>query len=266
MNMKVVHERSAVLSFRREQRNRLYCLSRTFLFYGLLVLGIVLGLELLLWDFSGLAILKLPAATLLLCSLAVAYLLPRRFREGLRIWQGANLAVLSCTAAVQLFLLLASAARTAEWQSVVLGESIATLGLVYLFGYPFRRTAVMMAGVPYAVAAVAALVVYGGGAPGLSLLALPVPVLLGLALVARVEERLAFKTFRMRRIAERGKAKLEEELTREGVLVKQLEEARSALTKEVEERKRIEEGLERIAAFDELTSVYNRRAGLEVLK
>ncbi len=79
-------------------------------------------------------------------------------------------------------------------------------------------------------------------------------------------ERLYYREFRMRLTAERRREKADEQLHRAEVLNTRLEETTDRLMQEIEERKAVEKSLEQFAAFDELTSVYNRRAGLEVLK
>lgn len=79
-------------------------------------------------------------------------------------------------------------------------------------------------------------------------------------------ERLYYREFRMRSNSERGREKAAEQLHRAEVLNTRLEETTERLIQEIEERKAVEKSLEQYAAFDELTSVYNRRAGLEVLK
>jgi len=79
-------------------------------------------------------------------------------------------------------------------------------------------------------------------------------------------ERVYYREFRMRYLAERRREKVNEELSRYENLNKKLEETKQSLEKEIEDRKKAEKKLEQFAAFDELTSVYNRRAGLELLK
>lgn len=86
------------------------------------------------------------------------------------------------------------------------------------------------------------------------------------ALTSVIIERVYYREFRMRYLAEQRREKAKEELVRYESLNKKLEETKRKLEKEIEERKTVEKKLEQFAAFDELTSVYNRRAGLELLK
>jgi diguanylate cyclase (GGDEF)-like protein len=85
-------------------------------------------------------------------------------------------------------------------------------------------------------------------------------------LTSVIIERVYYREFRMRYLAEQRREKAKEELIRYESLNKKLEETKQKLEKEIEERKAVEKKLEQFAAFDELTSVYNRRAGLELLK
>lgn len=86
------------------------------------------------------------------------------------------------------------------------------------------------------------------------------------SLTALVIERAYYREFRMRYLAESRREKLKEELTNVESLNRKLEDTKQSLEKEIEERKSIEKKLEQFAAIDELTAVYNRRAGLELLK
>jgi diguanylate cyclase (GGDEF)-like protein len=86
------------------------------------------------------------------------------------------------------------------------------------------------------------------------------------SLTAIVIERAYYREFRMRYLAERRREKVKEELTNVESLNRKLEDTKQSLEKEIEERKSIEIKLEQFAAIDELTAVYNRRAGLELLK
>lgn len=87
-----------------------------------------------------------------------------------------------------------------------------------------------------------------------------------LTFLSGVVEKIYFREFRMRYLAERRQQKVLEQLRRAEQLNTQLEDVRKSLEKEIEDRKATEKTLEQFAAFDELTNVYNRRAGLEVLK
>jgi diguanylate cyclase (GGDEF)-like protein len=75
-----------------------------------------------------------------------------------------------------------------------------------------------------------------------------------------------FHEFWLRLLAERRREKLQEELSRIEQLNTKLEETKESLEREIEERKQVENRLEYLAAYDELTGVYNRRAGIELLK
>jgi len=86
------------------------------------------------------------------------------------------------------------------------------------------------------------------------------------SLTAIVIERAYYREFRMRYLAERRREKVKEELTNVESLNRKLQDTKQSLEKEIEERKSIEKELEQFAAIDELTAVYNRRAGLELLK
>ena len=85
-------------------------------------------------------------------------------------------------------------------------------------------------------------------------------------LTSVIIERVYYREFHMRYLAEQRREQAKEELIRYESLNKKLEETKQKLEKEIEERKSVEKKLEQFAAFDELTSVYNRRAGLELLK
>ena len=85
-------------------------------------------------------------------------------------------------------------------------------------------------------------------------------------LTSLIIERVYYREFQMRYLAEQRREKAKEELIRYENLNKRLEETKEKLEREIEERKSIEKKLEQFAAFDELTAVYNRRAGLELLK
>ncbi len=85
-------------------------------------------------------------------------------------------------------------------------------------------------------------------------------------LTSVIIERVYFREFQMRYRAEQRREKPKEELIRYENLNKRLEDTKQRLEKEIEERKSVEKKLEQFAAFDELTAVYNRRAGLELLK
>ncbi|MFW6360125.1 MAG: GGDEF domain-containing protein [Spirochaetota bacterium] len=85
-------------------------------------------------------------------------------------------------------------------------------------------------------------------------------------LTSVIIERVYFREFQMRYLAEQRREKAKEELIRYENLNKKLEDTKQRLEKEIEERKSVEKKLEQFAAFDELTAVYNRRAGLELLK
>jgi diguanylate cyclase (GGDEF)-like protein len=178
----------------------------------------------------------------------------------------ANLGLVSCAASAQLLWLYTAGGEASVPTVLVTAELVTAILCVLLIGYPYRSAAVLVAGVLYAAAASLALVLGQPGAAGWAPLLYPLPVLALAYLLAQIEEKLSFSEYHMRYSAERSRAKLQEQLGREEMLVKRLEETRAALEKEIEERKEVERGLERIAAFDELTSVYNRRAGLEVLK
>ncbi len=85
-------------------------------------------------------------------------------------------------------------------------------------------------------------------------------------LTSVIIERVYYREFQMRYLAEQRREKAKEELIRYENLNKRLEDTKEKLEREIEERKSIEKKLEQFAAFDELTAVYNRRAGLELLK
>jgi len=86
------------------------------------------------------------------------------------------------------------------------------------------------------------------------------------SLTSLVIERAYYREFRMRYLADRRREKVKEELTNVESLNRKLEDTMQILEKEIEERKAIEKKLEQFAAIDELTAVYNRRAGFELLK
>ncbi|MFO7730613.1 MAG: GGDEF domain-containing protein [Spirochaetia bacterium] len=86
------------------------------------------------------------------------------------------------------------------------------------------------------------------------------------SLTVLVIERVYYREFRMRYLAEGRREKVKEELTNVESLNRKLEDTKQSLEKEIEERKSIEKKLEQVAAIDELTAVYNRRAGFELLK
>lgn len=77
--------------------------------------------------------------------------------------------------------------------------------------------------------------------------------------VGWLQERIVRNEYRMRLLARQSK----EELEREVEHVRSLNER---LEREIEERKAMEAELERRAAMDDLTDVYNRRAGMEILR
>lgn len=72
------------------------------------------------------------------------------------------------------------------------------------------------------------------------------------------QERVFHNEFNMRTLARERKEELELE-------IKRVQKLNDLLENEIEERKAIETELERMAAMDELTEVYNRRAGMEIL-
>ena len=237
-----------------------------FALYGLGILLMFALLERYVWAVPQLVLFKLPVAVLLLMTLVLRLTAPGTLRRKVELIHGGNLALLSVAAAAQLGWYLVASGEAAAVAAVVLGEQVTAMLCVFLFGRCLRSAAVWIAGGPYLLAAGVSIAAAEMTVEHVLLFSFPLPVLPVLYAVGRIEAKLAFRDFKMRRAAERKRAKLQEELGREELLVRRLEDTREALRKEIEERKEVERGLEQIAAFDELTSVYNRRAGLEVLK
>jgi len=92
--------------------------------------------------------------------------------------------------------------------------------------------------------------------------------LIAIACVAMsfADERILRNEFSMRKLAQQSKAGLEREIENARQLNQELNNTLEALKKEIDERKAMEAVLEKRAAIDDLTGVYNRRAGLEILK
>jgi diguanylate cyclase (GGDEF)-like protein len=266
MNRKVVQTYPPLHIYRREQRHRLSRLIRPFTLYGLTGCALLMVLERGYAPPAGLLYFKLPPMAVLALTLLLFYGFPSLLRARINLIHKANIAVIACAAAAQLLYVYTSSGLSSPAADWALTEEVTAMFGLLLYGYSCRTAAAGIAGISY-LAAAAAVVLHGGVQGDIGLyLGFPLLVLLIVLVSARVEERISYSEYRRRRTAERNRARLQEELGREELLVKQLEETRAALEKEIEERKAVERGLERIAAFDELTSVYNRRAGLEVLK
>ena len=91
-------------------------------------------------------------------------------------------------------------------------------------------------------------------------------VALACVAMAIADERVHRGEFAMRKLAQERKGELESEVQIVKELNEELNATLEALRKEIDERKAMEAVLEKRAAIDDLTGVYNRRAGLEILK
>lgn len=175
---------------------------------------------------------------------------------------------------VFLFILFISAFASfvVYYEYSLLGHTVIVLvlmlgvGAEFLPAYSLRRVLPLCIGLPLLMWYAAAYFLLDSR-PEIMILALfPLAAWVLGTLTSTLIERVYYREFRMRYLAERRREKVNEELSRYENLNKKLEETKESLEKEIEDRKRVEKKLEQFAAFDELTSVYNRRAGLELLK
>jgi len=153
------------------------------------------------------------------------------------------------------------------WQQAV-GASyyIIVMGIFFLGSFSLRSSLPFLTAFPL-LFLVTLLMISGDQLSSLNVLVLfPAVVWMMFSITSIVVDRLYYREFLMRLLAERRREQVLQELKHTELLNEQLEETTGSLKKEIEERKTIEKSLEQFAAFDELTSVYNRRAGLEVLK
>lgn len=151
-------------------------------------------------------------------------------------------------------------------QFLILGFYMLVMGFAFLTSFPIRPWVPVLQALP--LMSVAILLGKRQGIDSLAFLSLFFPIFgwVLLALSVASVERLYYREFRIRSLVEQRRRKVTEELDRAERLNSELREIRENLEKEIEERKLVEKNLEQVAAFDELTAVYNRRAGVEVLK
>ncbi len=175
---------------------------------------------------------------------------------------------------VFLFILFISAFASfvAYYEYSLLGHTVIVLvlmlgvGAEFLPAYSLRQVLPVCIGLPLLMWYAAAYFLLDSGPETMILALFPLAAWVLGTLTSTLIERVYYREFRMRYLAERRREKVNEELSRYENLNKKLEETKESLEKEIEDRKRVEKKLEQFAAFDELTSVYNRRAGLELLK
>ncbi|MGC9311223.1 MAG: GGDEF domain-containing protein [Sediminispirochaetaceae bacterium] len=253
-------------TFKEEQRENL----RT-AFPNLLKIELVFLLVFILFDRLRIRTVYSAAAVSLPVLLAAAVLLLRRFAPvffGRRIdsihagiflaWNGA--------AALLVYLLVSLPEQDLRWLAAGAGVYFVVMGFCFLTAFPIRLYLPLLLALP--LAGLFLVLFLKGQFRDYSIL---ITVFLTLAWIlcsgaSLAAERLYYQEFRMRFTAERRREKAAEQLHRAEVLNTRLEETTDKLMQEIEERKAVEKSLEQFAAFDELTSVYNRRAGLEVLK
>lgn len=253
-------------TFKEEQRENL----RT-AFPNLLKIELVFLLVFILFDRCRIRTAHSAAAVALLALMFAAAALLRRFapvffgrsidsiHAGIFLaWNGA--------AALLVYLLVSLHEQDLLWLAAGAGVYFIVMGFCFLTAFPIRVYLPLLLALP--LAGLFLVLLLKGQLRDYSILLMIFLFLAwtmcsGASLAA---ERLYYQEFRMRFTAERRREKAAEQLHRAEVLNTRLEETTDKLMQEIEERKAVEKSLEQFAAFDELTSVYNRRAGLEVLK
>lgn len=153
-----------------------------------------------------------------------------------------------------------------HWQAAAVVFYMFVLGVSFLTAYSLRRFIFLLLLPPLGGLLLFPLLQGGLSTSSALLILFPFITWIMWSIAAGVANGLYYREFRMRYLAERRGEKISEDLSREKSLNTRLEKTTERLKQEIEERKEVEKTLEQFAAFDELTSVYNRRAGLEVLK
>jgi diguanylate cyclase (GGDEF)-like protein len=202
------------------------------------------------WGFSGL----IPAVVFLVCSFTV-FRTKRRFIIPFHIISLFGVLVMACGYAYTTYLPTANERFPGVGSPLVL---VTTVFFLLVFASGARRYFAFIVLPPLAALTAGILLRVPAPVSALSHLS-SAWVLAAAGVVASLAQERVFRNdFTMRALAAQRKEELELEIER----VRRLNER---LEKEIEERKAVEVELEKRAAMDELTGVYNRRAGMEIL-
>jgi diguanylate cyclase (GGDEF)-like protein len=189
-----------------------------------------------------------------------------RWHAKLGFLHGAVGVGLSAVTAVCFSILSVDGSSRLFGQIMLLGFYLLVMGFSFLSSFPLRSWLPFLQGLPLISAAIFLGNKLGTASFAFLSLFLPFFGLGVLSFSAVLVERLYYREFRIRVLAEQRRKRVVEELKKAEQLNAELRGIRDKLEQEIKERKIMEKNLKQVAAFDELTSVYNRRAGVEVLK
>ena len=260
------HIHTTYRNFKAEQKQKLEDAYRKLIIIQLIFFGLLLGAHFI---FLRSAVSMILSIFLLSMILAQLFPLPR-WLAFLKMRRQTVHAVTTslwvCAASLITYLFFLKYPEQ-PWLSALAAAFLSTvIGVQFLTAYTLRRIMPVYTFLPLAVLISMILLKVRPGVPGEAFLIFPVLTWTLCSFASGSVERLYYREFRMRYLAERRREKVLEELKRTEQLNDRLEKTTQRLKKEIKERIAIEKTLEQFAAFDELTSVYNRRAGLELLK
>ncbi len=182
------------------------------------------------------------------------------------LYGGVTFGIASLTGSCLYTLLINGPRQVYHYQILMLCLYVLVMGTAMVFSFHLRPIFSLFLGVPLVFIAIPLGLRFGIGSFRVLLLLFP---FLGWGLLsfsAAMVEHFCYREFRKKNIAENRRNLAIKQLDHmKGTNVALRENLRS-LEKEIEERKLVEKNLEQVAAFDDLTAVYNRRAGVELLK
>ena len=245
-------------SYREEREEKTLLMGRLFSILaiaGVAVLSLqdtilLRGRTFVVWGFIGL----LPGVLFLLSSFTLfrhrrSLVIPLHFLSLLGVMS------MTCGYTYMTFLLTGSEPVPGGSSPIVL---VTTLFFLFVFASGARRNFAAIVLPPLAVLT-GALVLHGGMTVAVLAHLSSAWIFAAAGIAASLaQDRVFHNEYTMRALAARRGEELELEIERARGLNSQLQ-------REIEERKAIESELERRAAMDELTDVYNRRAGMEIL-